>query len=194
MTGAVKIDSELSAGGMDGAQWDSSGSMECPACSEAGEGSRRFRFGLSMNRDIKSGEKLEQTEDALLAFFAAKNASRNYHRRGFGLARIPVTSKLSVAVVKSHSDMVRISSTVLAHAAVTDAISDAGLEPWPALFQTLRRSCEIEWAQSFPQHRQRPALREPRPRNMVMPKPPHWNQVRRRKKRRSQLRKCPATT
>lgn len=31
-------------------------------------------------------------------------------------------------------------------------VNDAGVEPWDTIFQTLRRSCEIEWAQSFPQY------------------------------------------
>jgi hypothetical protein len=46
---------------------------------------------------------------------------------------------------------IRISSSGWAHAALREAIRDAGMEPWDDLFQSLRRSCEIEWAQKFPQ-------------------------------------------
>ena len=28
----------------------------------------------------------------------------------------------------------------------------AGLEPWESCFQVLRRNCETDWAQQFPQH------------------------------------------
>ena len=31
------------------------------------------------------------------------------------------------------------------------AVYSSGVTPWPALFQTLRSSCEIEWAMAFPQ-------------------------------------------
>ena len=72
---------------------------------------------------------------------------------------VPITPKLmkllqdAFDALEEGADghLVTISSTGWAHTALRDAIRDAGLEPWDDLFQTLRRSCEIEWAQSFPQ-------------------------------------------
>lgn len=38
------------------------------------------------------------------------------------------------------------------HRGLSVILKRAGIIQWPDLFQTLRRSCEIEWATHFPQH------------------------------------------
>jgi integrase len=71
--------------------------------------------------------------------------------------QVPITGKL-MPILQSAFDaapegterVVTRSRHGLAKAMI-GIIKKAGLARWPDLFQTLRRSCEVEWAQQFPQ-------------------------------------------
>lgn len=71
---------------------------------------------------------------------------------------VPIVPRLSGLLKVAWSqrepefDQVLTVSTNNMHRTVRAAIQEAGVEPWPDLFQALRRSCETDLAMTFPQH------------------------------------------
>lgn len=71
---------------------------------------------------------------------------------------VPVVPRLAELLADAHArrepgyeDMFTITTNNL-HRTVLEAIERAGLQRWPDLFQTLRRSCETDFASRFPVH------------------------------------------
>ncbi len=71
---------------------------------------------------------------------------------------VPIFPKLAKLLdeaarkVTDHSQPIVALSGHNRHRQMTKIIDAAGLEPWPDLFQTLRRSCETQMAMTVPQH------------------------------------------
>ena len=70
---------------------------------------------------------------------------------------VPITPKLAALLWAAYEEadsgqilVVTLSKNNMARK-LQDIIQDAGVAEWDGLYQNLRRSCEIEWAQTFPQ-------------------------------------------
>ena len=78
---------------------------------------------------------------------------------GKGVRTVPISPKLYRILQDAfdhaepgHEYLVTVKDRKTLHGRFAKIIQSAGVEPWPRLFQTLRRSCEIEWASVAPQY------------------------------------------
>ena len=77
--------------------------------------------------------------------------------RGHEERIVPISPKLAALLWAAYEEaepgqvqVITISKNNIARK-LQDIIEDAGVTEWHGLFQNLRRSCEIQWAQTFPQ-------------------------------------------
>ena len=81
------------------------------------------------------------------------------HHAGHGQRLVPMVPQLA-AIMQDAFDMaedgqervITLGRGGQLHRRLTAIVRQAGVEPWKDAFQTLRRSCEKEWAMTFPQY------------------------------------------
>src|SRR5207248_687626 len=80
------------------------------------------------------------------------------HHVGHERRLVPITPRLMKVLEEAFADapdgqerIVTVRGNGHLHETMHAIIKRAGLSPWPRLWQTLRASCEKEWAKSFPQ-------------------------------------------
>ncbi len=115
----------------------------------------RVLLGLCRLAGLRRGEALDLRWEHVdltskrIEVFAKKTSKRRI---------VPIVSRLLelIEAVKPSGEVlegriVSLSSNNL-HRAFHRVCKRAGFEPWPDCFQVLRRNCETDWAQEFPQH------------------------------------------
>ncbi len=94
-------------------------------------------------------------ERAKMLIHSPKTERHPGHDRRF----VPIVPALLALLETAHLDaaegsehVLYVGSTGRLNVAMRAIVERAGIKAWPDFFQTLRRSCEIEWAQRHPQY------------------------------------------